>query len=153
MSRLLIFTLFLLITFGAGFLGMFLGGDFMTYYMNLNRPFFSPEPFVFGIVWPVLYILIALSAYMYFIKAKKDYKKGLFVFFLNLVLNSLWSFLFFGLKNPMLGLIGIIILIGITVINIYLFNKKSKRAALFMVPYFLWIMFAAVLNYSIIILN
>ncbi|MDD4358862.1 MAG: tryptophan-rich sensory protein [Candidatus Pacebacteria bacterium] len=153
MNKILTFIVFLLITSLAGVIGKYIGGDFITYYLDLNKPFFSPEPFVFGIVWSILYLLIALSAFIYFMEAKKDYKKGLTLFGVNLILNALWSYFFFGMRNPMLGLIEIIISIGVTAINIYLFNKKSKKAALLMLPYFLWIIFAAILNYAVIVLN
>lgn len=146
------FFLVVIITSSASY---FLGGDIAIYYSELVRPSFSPAPPVFSIVWPILYALIALSGFYAWKEAKdrKHLKASLFIFAINLILNALWTPLFFNLKLPLLAFIEIVILWAIIVVNIVYFYKDSKKAALLMVPYLIWVSFAAVLNYAINLLN
>jgi translocator protein len=123
-----------------------------TWYQTLNKPFFSPPNFVFGPVWTTLYILMGIALYLILINKKRT-KAALFVFFLQLFLNILWSFIFFGFKQPLLAFIEIIFLwlaILSTLLHFYFINKK---AGYLLIPYLLWVSFASMLNLSVALLN
>lgn len=126
-----------------------------TWYTFLNKPSFSPPNWVFGPVWTLLYLLMGISAFLIWKHGfkKKRIKEALYYFVVQLFFNFIWSLLFFGLRSPILGLIDIIILWIFIVITIIKFSKTSKTAAYLLVPYLLWVSFATLLNYFIMILN
>jgi tryptophan-rich sensory protein len=123
----------------------------------LTKPFFSPPNWVFGPVWTLLFLLMGIALYIiWVIKEKKLLEKRFYAiswFKIQFAFNVLWSYLFFGLRNPFLGFIGIIFLWLSIVITIIYFYKINKTAAYLMVPYLLWVSFASLLNFSIMILN
>ena len=96
----------------AGFIGSyFTSPNIPTWYASLNKPFFNPPSWLFGPVWTLLYILMGISLYQIWISQKSKQKtKAIKLFLIQLVLNSLWSILFFGLQNPFLAFIEIIFL-------------------------------------------
>ncbi|NYZ76055.1 tryptophan-rich sensory protein [Candidatus Micrarchaeota archaeon] len=125
------------------------------WYHELLKPSFSPPNWLFGPVWTVLYFLMGVSAYLVWERGikKKNVKNSLLIFGVQLVLNILWSILFFGLQSPLLGFICIVLLwiaIAVTIIKFY---RISKTAGLLQVPYLLWLTFATVLNFFIWIVN
>ena len=125
------------------------------WYASLQKPSFSPPNWIFGPVWTFLYLLMGIS--LYFVwnnKTEKKYKKiGLILFFIQLFLNTLWSIIFFGLKFPQFAFIEIIFLWGSILFTIIYFNKILKLAGWLLIPYILWVSFASVLNYFIVIIN
>jgi len=126
-----------------------------SWYQFLNKPSFSPPNWLFGPVWTTLYILMGISSFLIWQEKEKNEKAGriLKIYFLHFFLNALWSILFFGLKNILLGFLEIIILwlvIGYLLISFY---KIKKIAALLWLPYFLWVSFATILNFAILKLN
>lgn len=126
-----------------------------NWYKTLNKPFFAPPNWIFGPVWISLYFLMGVSFYLIWQrgwKKKKVKTAGLF-FGAQLVLNFLWSPLFFGLRSPLLGLITIILMWLLILMTMRKFYPLSKRAFYLLVPYFLWVSFATVLNAAIFILN
>ena len=125
-----------------------------SWYQNLNKPFLSPPSYVFTIVWPILYILMAISLFM-FLKGGMRREKiiPLFIFVVQLALNLSWSPIFFGLQKMGLALIVIILMIILTIITIFYFYKFSKISAILLIPYLLWICFALYLNLGFILLN
>ncbi len=139
----------ILISQSAGFVGTFFTINAIpTWYAFLNKPSFSPPNWLFGPVWTILYTLIGISLYKIWIK-KGDLK----LFFFHLVLNAIWSPIFFGLKN--LGLAFLIILmmdISLIIITKRLL-KTNRISAYLLIPYLLWISFASMLNFSIWKLN
>ena len=136
----------------AGFIGSyFTTPNIAGWYSTLIKPAFNPPNWVFGPVWTLLYIMMGLSFYL--IWSKGFHKKATAVFLIQLALNSLWSILFFGLQNPFLAFVEIFFLWIAIVATIYFFYKIDKRAAYLMIPYILWVSFAAFLNYSVWILN
>lgn len=140
----------------AGFIGSFFTvSSLSTWYVTLNKPFFNPPSWLFGPVWISLYFLMGISLYLIWNKGieSKPSKIALSVFALQLVLNSLWSILFFGLKSPLFAFIEIIILWIAILSTIIYFYKISKVASYLLIPYILWVSFAAVLNFSIYYLN
>lgn len=140
----------LLIVYLVGFLGsLFTSSNTSTDWYQSIRPSITPPNFVFPIVWNVLFFLIALSLYYAWTnsKNKKDKINISLVFGLNLLLNALWSFLFFGLKNPKAGFIEIIALDLSIILMIIITSKISKKSAWLLVPYLIWVSFASVINY------
>jgi len=137
----------------AGFLGsLFTITSTGSWYSEIVKPEFNPPNAVFGPVWTTLYLLIGISLYLVLI-SKKPKKTALYLFFTQLVLNTLWSILFFGLQNPLFAFIEIIILWISILLTIIYFYRINKKAAYLLIPYILWVTFAAILNLSIYILN
>jgi tryptophan-rich sensory protein len=124
-----------------------------TWYASLIKPSFNPPNWIFGPVWTTLYLLMGISLYLVWIRGAKKNRTALIWFGSQLALNSIWSILFFGLKSPLSAFIEIIFLWITILITIIYFYKTSKPAAYLLIPYILWVSFAAVLNISIVILN
>ena len=140
----------------AGFLGsLFTTPAIPTWYATLVKPTFNPPNWVFAPVWTGLYLLMGISAFLVWRKGLDNHlaNSGLRIFILQLVLNTLWSFLFFGLKSPLLGLIEILLLWIAIILTILSFFRSSKVAGILLLPYILWVSFAAILNLSLWRLN
>lgn len=126
-----------------------------TWYLAMNEPFFNPPGWVFAPVWITLYCLMGFSVFLVW-KNGIDYKvvKGaLLIFVLQLVLNSSWTVVFFGLRSIKGALFIIILMWLCTLWSILRFGKLSKLAAILLVPYMIWVSFALLLNASRIFLN
>jgi translocator protein len=147
---------FILVCLLAGFIGsIFTTPSVPGWYAGLVKPSFNPPNWIFGPVWTVLYILMGLSAYLVYEKGPKNrgVRTALVVFAGQLVLNALWSIVFFG-AHMILGAAVLIVVLGAMIAaSIWLFSKISKAAAYLLVPYILWVSFAAVLNISLYGLN
>lgn len=155
MNKLLKLLLSIILCEGVGILGsIFTIPSITLWYSHLNKPVFNPPNWIFGPVWTILYLLIGVSFYLILEKKlKKEKNIVLFVFFLQLFLNFIWSIIFFGLHLPITAFIEIFFLWGSIiwlVINLY---KFSKFASLILVPYLCWVSFAAILNLTVAILN
>lgn len=125
-----------------------------NWYSTLVKPSFSPPNWLFGPVWTILYLLMGISFYLIWAKGfGTKTKTAFYVFGAQLFLNFLWSILFFGLHSPILGLIDIILLWIFIVLTIVKFLPISKIAAYLLSPYLLWVSFATLLNFSIVLLN
>jgi tryptophan-rich sensory protein len=126
-----------------------------SWYATLVKPTFNPPNWVFAPVWISLYFLMGISAFLVWRKGIENPRVNLALrlFIIQLILNSLWSVLFFGLRSPLLGLVEIIILWTSILLTILYFFKVSKIAGILLLPYILWVSFAAVLNFSIWRLN
>jgi benzodiazapine receptor len=140
----------------TGFLGSFVTRDSVTtWYAQLSRPSFTPPDWTFGVVWPVLYVMMGISAFLIWNVGidKRQVKVALGFFALQLILNGLWTLIFFGLHLIGLALVEIVILWAAILMTILAFWKVSKPAALLLLPYILWVSFAVVLNASLFLLN
>jgi translocator protein len=125
-----------------------------TWYAALEKPFFNPPNWVFGPVWTILYVLMGVSLYLVWVAPYKKSKQWAFVAFgVQLLLNALWSLVFFGLHLPWAGVIIIVLLLVSILAAIKLFWPISKSAAYLHVPYVLWVIFAATLTVAIALLN
>lgn len=126
-----------------------------TWYAALNKPFFSPPNWVFAPVWIVLYALMGIAAYLVWRHGweNENVKSALMLFSGQLILNAIWSFLFFGLRSPFNSSIEIVFLWLAIVLTISAFYKIDRRAAYLLIPYILWVSFAALLNLAIVALN
>lgn len=121
---------------------------------NLNKPFLNPPSWVFTPVWMVLYITIILSLLIYiFTPSIQNKIKGYIFFTIQMILNLLWSPVFFYWKNIGLALLIIILMIVFVILTISQFHKTSKLSAFILVPYLLWIIFAGYLNTAFLIIN
>lgn len=125
------------------------------WYPTLTKPSFNPPSWVFGPVWSLLFILMGYALYVVWNKGlkKKGVSDAVAIFFVQLILNVIWSYLFFGLRNPSLALFEIIVLWGMILATTLKFGKIDRAAAYLLVPYLLWVGFASVLNLSIVLLN
>ena len=125
------------------------------WYVHLNKPFFNPPNWIFGPVWITLYTLMGISLYLIWIKnGKKKKHNTIIAFFLtHLVFNSLWSIIFFGLKNLGLAFLLILILWAMIFTLINKFKEINKTAAYLLFPYLAWVSFATLLNFAIWQLN
>ncbi len=126
-----------------------------TWYVTLVKPALNPPAWTFGPVWATLYFLMGVAAFLVWHKGleRKEIRVALSVFGIQLVLNALWSIIFFGLHNLAWSLVDIIALWLAIIWNIITFYKESRTAAYLLMPYILWVSFALYLNYSIWILN
>ena len=138
------------------FSGIITRESITTWYPTLIKPSFNPPNWIFAPVWSLLYAMMGVSAGMIWNRMdfEKDLVKRALVFFaIQLGLNALWSYLFFGLHNPLLALVEIILL-WLVLLETYLqFKKIDKVASMLLLPYLAWVSFAAVLNASIWWLN
>ena len=124
------------------------------WYQSLNKSSLNPPEWVFKFVWPILYTMMAISLYLVW-NNKKCYPfcKPLYFFFLQLGFNLIWTTLFFVYKKPLLSLIDILIIIGLTIITIIQFLKINKLAVYLLLPYLGWLLFALYLNFWIVLKN
>lgn len=138
------------------FSGMVTRSAIITWYPTLVKPSFNPPNWVFAPVWSTLYIMIGIAAGLVWDRIESNttlVKKALVVFAIQLALNALWSYLFFGLHNPMLAGIEIVLL-WLMILETYTqFYKINKIAGYLFLPYLAWVSFAMVLNASIWWLN
>jgi translocator protein len=140
----------------AGILGsIFTTPKIATWYQTLMLPGFAPPSWVFGPVWITLYFLMGVGLFLVLREGQSGVpvRLAVYIFAVQLALNVLWSFLFFGLESPLLGLVGIIILWSTILLTIREFYRISKPAAYLLIPYIVWVSVAAALNYAIWILN
>ena len=150
----LIFCIFICLF--AGFIGSFFTTPAIpTWYATLLKPSFAPPNWVFFPVWTSLFIMMGISLFLVWQKGwdDKKVKTAIYIFAVQLVMNVLWSVAFFGLRSPLLGLMEIIILWIAILATTLRFMKVSRTAAYLLVPYILWVSFAAILNFSIWALN
>ena len=116
------------------------------WYLSLNKSELNPPSYVFGIVWPILYVLMMISAYL-------AYKKIYRIFLIQLAFNAAWSWLFFRFQMPLISLIDIYLLIALNLYITALMYRENKLAFILFIPYVLWISFASYLNLFIVINN
>lgn len=136
----------------AGVVGAFFtSASVSTWYAGLAKPALAPPNWLFGPVWTALFVLMGIAAAFIWMRGwgRREVKIALGIFIIQLALNTLWSFIFFGLRNPGAAFAEIIILWFAILATIIAFAKISRPAAWLLVPYILWVSFAVYLNYSI----
>jgi tryptophan-rich sensory protein len=125
-----------------------------TWYATLQKPAFNPPGWVFGPVWTTLYVMMGVAVWLVWREAGwAGARVALVLFAIQLVLNTAWSFLFFGLRSPLFGFIDIILLWVMIVATIGAFYRVKKSAAYLLIPYIAWVSIATCLNYAIWVLN
>jgi len=150
------FLICLLIALSAGAIGgLFTSQSVDIWYKTINKPSFTPPDAVFGPVWSTLFTMMGIASYLVWRRRKKvfGYSWALVVYILQLVLNIMWSFLFFYQHQLGLAVIEVGVFLLTIIINALIFYRISKVAGLLFIPYILWVGFASYLTYSIFILN
>lgn len=140
----------------AGFIGSFFTiRAIPTWYASLNKPYFNPPGWIFAPVWTILYSLMGIALFLILSKGmeKQSVRIAVGIFAAQLMLNALWSIIFFGLKNPFFAFVEIIFLWFAILASIIAFFRLSRTAAILLIPYLLWVSFAAVLNFYLWNLN
>jgi len=145
----------LVITVGVGAIaGFATASNIGGWYATLSKPGFNPPNWIFGPVWTLLYILMGIALFLIWKQPASLYKSNsLRLFFIQLLLNFLWSFLFFYFHKIGLAFVDIVALLVFIILTIFSFSRLSKKAAWLMVPYVCWVSFATILNGAIYHLN
>lgn len=148
-------TPFLWIAFvlGVGWLSSWLGGDINGIYAVLNKPPLSPPGQLFPIAWIVLYLLMGMAAWLVSRSQEPGRGQALFWFFIQLALVFSWSIVFFRFGLHWAALAVLLLLSCLVIHTIHLFRKQNVTAAWLLIPYLLWILFAAYLTLSLALLN
>lgn len=124
------------------------------WYKNLNKAPFSPPGYVFGVVWPILYTLMAISTYLVWTNKKcHPYCSAITYFNIQLFFNIIWTTLFFKLNMPILALMDIILIFGFVLLTFKKYFEINRFAAYILIPYIIWLCLAFTLNLYIIIHN
>ena len=142
--------------FGLCFSAAAFGAQFMPgeWYASLKKPSWNPPNWIFGPVWTALYTMMAVAAWLVWRRGGFAAQAlPLAAFLVQLVINALWSWLFFGLKNPGLAFVEIVALWTAIAATLLLFRKPSPTAAWLLAPYLAWVTFAAVLSFTLWQLN
>ena len=135
--------------------GVFTASSVTTWYLTLAKPAFTPPDWVFGPVWTTLYALMGIAAWLVWRSeaARSVVTRALAICALQLALNVLWSVIFFGLRSPLWAFVEIVLLWFVILLTTVWFFRVSKAAGVLMLPYLLWVTFAAALNFDIARLN
>jgi tryptophan-rich sensory protein len=144
----------LLVSFAASAVGAVASIEARSFYSQLTQPGWAPPPAAFGPVWTVLYILMGISAWMIWRSGGfRANRQALTFFLLQLAFNALWSWLFFAWQLGILALADVLVLWILIVITLIAFWRVRPLAGALLIPYLLWVSFAALLNYSLWQLN
>ena len=153
MIKLKPFLVSLLVTLGVGGLAGFLTSGSMEIYDMLKLPPLAPPPLVFPIVWTVLYILMGVSAYLVYMDGTPESRGELLIYAAPLAVNFAWPLLFFNIQAFMLSFLWLLLLLVLVLVMIVAFYKIKPLAAYLQIPYLVWILFAAYLNFGVWLLN
>ena len=139
----------------AGIVGsLFTTPAIPEWYASLEKPTFNPPNWIFSPVWIFLFMLMSITLYILWQNLpKKEAKVALIFFAIQLVLNILWSVIFFGLQSPMVAFLEIVILWLFILLTMIKSSRVSKASVYLLLPYILWVNFAAVLNFFLWRLN
>lgn len=150
----------LAISIGAVLFAGFVGSAFIipvipTWYATIIKPSFKPPDWSFPLVWTFLYTFMGVASALVWSKGfdKHLVDTALVIYYIQLALNVMWIFFFFGLCSPFPAFIEIFFLLAAIFLTIIYFFKISVLAGLLMIPYFCLVIYAAIINYSICILN
>jgi tryptophan-rich sensory protein len=144
----------LVISFAAGVVGNIATiPNIPTWYAGLEKPLLNPPNIVFGPVWTILYLLIAISLYLVWVHPAKNKTAAYIAFATQILLNTLWSLVFFGLHAPLLAVAVVLLLVMAIIATIISFHRVSKVAAYLLIPYVVWVGFATYLTIGIAVLN
>ena len=147
----------ILICLAAGLLGSMVTMPAVEsmWFIDLNKPVFQPPNWLFAPVWTILYILMGVAAGIVYVegKNKMEGKTALILFAVQLVLNILWSFMFFGVHTLLGASVNIVLLWGTLLATIIYFFKLNRAAGWMMIPYILWVTFATILTITLFVMN
>lgn len=145
----------LFLSFIPGFFGKMFspGSNPGFWYDTLNKSVLNPPAWVFPVVWNLIFLALGVALFLILMKGWKKSKKPLFIFIIHMILNGLWSFLFFGLHMPVAGMLNIIALIVVAYWMYKEFYRVNKPAGYLVWPYIAWLCFALYLNSMVVFLN
>ena len=148
------FIIALIIPLLVGLLSFLLTRKGINFYRNnLIKPSFAPPSFLFGIVWTILYVLMGISSYFIYNSMSCHRGNCLLLYFINLVLNFFWPIIFFNLQARLFAFLFILLLDIVVLFMIFCFYGINKKASYLQIPYFIWLIFASILNFSVYFLN
>jgi len=151
-----LFILSLVVCQLAGFVGsVFTAPNIKTWYSGLNKPFFTPPNWVFAPVWTTLYILMGISLFLIWRKGlrEKNTREAFIMFMVQLILNAGWSIVFFGTHSILGGFLVIAVMFMAILLTMVLFYSISPLASILLLPYLMWVSFASVLNFVLLLKN
>ncbi len=151
-NKFLSYTISLLIVFATGGISAYLNSN-KEQYQDFVQPALAPPAWMFSVVWSFIYIFMAIGIAYIYTNFKNSSKKSLCLYTIQLIMNFLWSFIFFHFQERFLALIWIIVLIIVVYLMIREFSKLSATMGFLQFPYLIWLVFAAYLNLMIWILN
>ncbi len=152
-NKFISFTLFFIITYSASFIGRIVTISLKEpWYSQLIKSNYNPPDWVFAPVWTTLYLMMTLAIWLYW-HSKNRETKTVYIYFINILLNTTWSIVFFGLHQILAALIILIVLIILIIILILKFKRVNYVSTYLMIPYLLWSCYALFLNFNLFILN
>ena len=157
MKKFWLFVFAMIVSFIPGIIGVFFTphGASNVWYNALSKSFLTPAGWVFSVAWTILYILLGVALFLVISNknTKLDKSHAYWLFFGQMVLNALWSIIFFGWHMPALALLTLVMLIVVSIFMARAFRPISKAAAYLVWPYIIWMCFATYLNATIMIMN
>jgi len=130
-----------------------LGGPDTAWFQSLTKPGLYPPPWVFGVVWPLLFTLLGVAVYLVWRTDAADRTTALGLFVAQMAFNVAWTPVFFRAQNLTLALGVVAVLLVLAAATALVFRRVDRRAGLLLIPYLLWVCFAGVLNYNFIAVN
>ena len=127
--------------------------DIGNVYKSFNKPPLSPPGFLFPIVWTILFILMGISIYRVMMSNSNKKKDARLIYFIQLIINALWTPIFFGLKEYFLAFLWVLMLILLVITMLIIFNKIDKISVYLNIPYLIWLLFACYLTFGVFVLN
>ncbi|MBT8185632.1 MAG: tryptophan-rich sensory protein [Eudoraea sp.] len=155
-NKILKIAIAIIICLVVGFLSSFATQSSVNdWYLSLNKPSFNPPNWIFAPVWSILYLTMGIAAGLVWAEGwhKEGVKVALYFFGFQLLFNGLWSVTFFGFRNPFWALLVILVLLALILRTIKSFRSINITSAYLLIPYFVWVSFATLLNYKIWELN
>lgn len=139
----------------AGLFGsLFTASKIPTWYATLVKPPIAPPNWVFAPVWTTLYLLMGISLYLVLLQREREESRiAMAIFGVQLLLNALWSYFFFGLESTYLGLVAILAVLIAVIATVFVFARVSRTAAFLLIPYLAWVSFATLVAYQLWVLN
>ena len=152
-NKFISFILFLIITYSASFIGGIATISFKEpWYSQLVKSNYNPPDWIFAPVWTTLYLMMTLAIWFYW-HSKNREMNTIYIYFIQIVFNTTWSIVFFGLHQILLALTVLMILIALIIILILRFKRVNYVSSYLMIPYLLWSCYALFLNFNLYILN
>lgn len=137
----------------GGVAGFLTNSDVKDFMATAQKPFFIPPGWVFPVVWTILYTLMGIASYLINNSYNPKKNRALTVYYVQLLFNFVWSFIFFSANSYLFAFVWIIALWTLIIATILEFNAIKPKAAYILIPYLIWVTFAAVLNFSVYLLN
>src|SRR3989344_2656891 len=151
-GKLIIFIICILLSYSAGVFGSFFSASSVSSeWYNSIKPSITPPSWIFPFIWNIIYFLIGVSLFYLWITPSKYNKQRIFVAFaINIIANGFWSFLFFGLQQPVLAFIDLLVILSSLIWIMYFSLDISHKSVYFLMPYLIWLVFAGMLNFLVI---